>query len=328
VYGNPIPLSYFPETPQLSRVPTELPCKANVENLPGFIDVEDGDDCLNVDHGSTCDITRPNMRCVEHFCNNGNFFPKQVTCISLHVDDIVTENSNLQNANRTLKEESQKELKRLEDENIDSLRGIADLKEAIELEKERLKRAVVEKEAIEEEKVRLQDEKDKMFDANYKLNDAKEEAERKRNLLQAENHDLIRERNNLRSEKQALFYEKTNVEKEREKFKNDYERAQDSFHETQAKLDRQHMMVNILFLSASFLFLMLLGTCLFFRTRSKVKLDPPLHTEIPTIKNGEGIKNDDAIHVQSPSLSLTELDIPSMLKETSLRKRRSRINEW
>jgi hypothetical protein len=215
VYGNPIPLSYFPETPQLPRTPTELPCKANVENLPVFIDGEDGDDCLNVDHGSTCQITRPNMRCVEHFCNNGNFFPKQVTCIPLHVDGIVTENSDLQNANRALKEESQKELKRLEDENIDSLRGIADLKEIIELEKERLKRAVVEKEAIEEEKVRLQRENDKMIGGIHDLNDAKDEAERVGNLLQEEHHQLIRVRNNLRSEKQSLIDQKTNVENEK-----------------------------------------------------------------------------------------------------------------
>jgi hypothetical protein len=80
----------------------------------------------------------------------------------------------------------------------------------------------------------------------------------------------------------------------------------------------------LVYISGSVLFLifLLFGVWLCFRKRSKVKVEPPQPEAVSTIGN------ETAIRVQSQSVSLTEIDSPSMLKTSSLRRRRSRIDEW
>jgi len=80
----------------------------------------------------------------------------------------------------------------------------------------------------------------------------------------------------------------------------------------------------LVYISGSVLFLIFVvfGVWLCFRKRSKVKVEPPQPEAVSTIGN------ETAIRVQSQSVSLTEIDSPSMLKTSSLRRRRSRIDEW
>merc|ERR1712216_64473 len=162
---------------------------------------------------------------------------------------------------------------------------------------------------------RLNAENERANEAARRLNEERNTLQAERNRLNREKNDLIQVNARLEIEQQALFEEKTNVEKEKQIL-------QDSFNKTKADLARKAMILYIYLPSATFLLLILLGTYIFFRRRSKVKVEQPQPNAVSAITNKEDVPD------QSPSISLTEIEVPSMLKAPSMRKRRSRIDEW